>query len=355
MILRRRQSPAALAFVCALSFLACKERGPPVSAEAGVYRFGPPPPKTPQRIVSLAPNMTEILFAIGAGPRVVGVTRFCDFPEAAKAIPKVGGFLDISVEAVAAQRPDLVVGVPNATNRSAIESLAQLKIPVLLFEAHRLGEVYTLIGELGAAADRRAEATRLAMSMRMRVAETRANVQFARKVPVLFAYGRDPLIVAGPGSFAGELVDLAGGINVVKEEGPRYRTYNIERVLTLAPEVLIDSSMAPSGEKSNDAALYERWSRFPSLPAVKNKRLHWVDPQLFARPGPRLVEALEKLSAIFHPKVVAGAPRVVVPDGGVLARYDGGAPAGDGGLLKKPVQSPKKPASKESPPIAPSP
>ena len=338
-----------LALACGALLGACKDHpAPPASVEAGVFRFGPAAPKSPQRIVSLAPNMTEILFALGVGDRVVGVTRFCDYPAAAKALPKIGGFLDVSVEAVAAQRPDLVIGVPNATIKGAVESLGKLGIPVFLAEAHRLGEVYTLINEVGAVVDRVAAARLLTMSMRMRATELRGSVSGYKPVPTLFAYGRDPLIVAGPGSFAGELLDLAGGINVVKEDGPRYRSYSMERVLVLAPEVIIDSAMGAEDRASNEEALRARWGRFASLPAVKNGRLHWVDPQIFARPGPRLVDALAALAKLLHPKAMASAPRAVPPelraavlDAGLLDKLR--AALRDGGLRRGAPRGPGAP------------
>jgi iron complex transport system substrate-binding protein len=280
---------------------ACRKRTPPVSAQAGVYRFGPAAPASPARIVSLAPNMTEILFAVGAGDRVVGVTRFCDHPEGVRALPKVGGFLDVSVEAVAAQRPSLVVGVPNASNRAAVSRLGELGFSVLLAEAHTLADVVRLIEVVGGAVGRSNEARSLVASMRARVSRVTAAVQGARRPRVLFTYGRDPLVVAGPSTFAGELIALAGGENIVAEPEVRYRPYNIERVLRLAPEVLIDSSMGTAGAAANRTQLHGRWARFPSLPAVVTGRLHWVDPQIFARPGPRLAGALESLARLLHP------------------------------------------------------
>jgi iron complex transport system substrate-binding protein len=286
---------------CLLCLAACKERAGSQgaqSAEAGVWRFGPPAPAAPARIVSIAPSMTEVLFAVGAGPRVVGVTRFCDYPPEVQSLPRVGGFLDISLEAVVRLRPDLVVGVPNSSNRSVVERLGDLGIPVLLAEAHNLEDVYRLVREVGRAVGRRERAEEIVSSMRERVAAVERAVSGKPRPRVLFAYGRDPLIVAGPGSFADELLRLAGAVNLAAEARIRYPTYTIERVVKLAPEVIVDSFMAEG--RPTPEALLGRWGRFASLPAVQSGRIHWVDPQLFARPGPRLVLALEEIARLLH-------------------------------------------------------
>jgi iron complex transport system substrate-binding protein len=298
---RLSAGPHSQALAAALSLLACKERPDLRSAEAGVYRFGPPAPAAPVRIVSLAPSMTEVLFALGAGPRVAGVTRFCDYPPEAARLPKVGGFLDVSLEAVAALRPDLIVGVPNASNRNVIERLGELGFPVLLLEAHGLEDTYRLVREVGRSVGAEPAAQRLAASMRARVAAVEARVRGAARTQVLFAYGRDPLVVAGPGSFADELLRKAGADNVAREGTARYPTWSLEAVLVAAPDVIVDSFMG--GSAPPDAArLRARWGRFASLPAVRSGRLHWLDPQLFARPGPRLVDALEALARLLHPE-----------------------------------------------------
>jgi iron complex transport system substrate-binding protein len=296
----RHLSTLALAVLCVA---ACRERRPLENAAAGVYRYGPPPTPVPRRIVSLAPNMTEVLFALGAGPRTVGVTRFCDHPPEARALPRVGGFLDPSLEAVVALRPDLVLGVPNASNRTVLERLGELRIPVLLVEAHRLEDVYSLLLEVGRAVGALPAAKEVVARMRARVERVAKAVQGAPRTRVLCAYGRDPLIVAGPRSYTDELLALAGAENIAREGLTRYPTYSMERVLVLAPEVLIDASMegAPSAGRPSAQALRERWGRFASLPAVKKGRLHWIDPQLVARPGPRLVDALEEIARILHP------------------------------------------------------
>lgn len=281
--------------------LACKERPAPPSAQSGKYRFGPAPPPAPKRIVSLAPNLTEILYAVGAGPRVVGVTRFCDYPAEVKALPRVGGFLDVNVESVAALRPELVVGVPNASNRQAIERLGELGLPVALWEAHTLADVYSVIQEVGAIVGAGPKGRAVVDAMRERIAAVQRRVAGRPKAKVLFTYGRDPLIVAGPGTFAGELLALAGGVNVVREAHARYASYSIERVLTEGPEVIVDSSvMSETDPAAGVAGLRARWSRFPSLPAVRSGRMYWADPQLFARPGPRLADALEQLATLLH-------------------------------------------------------
>lgn len=283
----------------------CK-REQATSASAGVYRFGPQPKASPRRIVSLAPNMTEVLFALGVGKRVVGVTRFCDYPAAARGRPKIGGFLDPSLEAVIALRPDLAVGVPNSNNRRVVERLGSLRIPVLLVEAHSLADVYRLLRVVGAAVGRRAAARELETSMRTRATRVRTRVRGVPRTRVLFAYGREPLVVAGPGSFADELLRLAGAVNVVHQGTARYPTWPLERVLAAQPEVIVESTGMGSAAAPSPAVLRARWSRYRSLPAVRSGRIYWIDPQVVARPGPRLVAGLERLARLLYPKRFEG-------------------------------------------------
>jgi iron complex transport system substrate-binding protein len=158
-----------------------------------------------------------------------------------------------------------------------------------------------LIDELGRATGQTLAASRLVLKMRERAAEVLRRVRGVRRPRALLAYGRDPLVVAGPGSFGDELLTLAGALNLAAEARSRYPTYSLERVLSLEPEVIVESSEMARSRSPSTEELRARWERFQSLPAVRARRIYWIDPHLLARPGPRLVQALEELARLLHP------------------------------------------------------
>ncbi len=254
-----------------------------------------------ERLVSLAPNLTEIVFALGAGDRVVGVTRYDDYPSQVLSLPKVGGFLDPSLEAIVALSPDLVVCVPNSGNRKRMETLTRLKVPVLVLPAHRLADVYAAIETLGQVLGRVEQATALTSDLRTRVAAVVERAKRVHKPRVLMVYGHNPLVVAGPGSFADELLHLAGAENVLSGDGVRYPSLPLEMVIELAPEVIIDASSSATGASVGLAEVERFWSRLKVVPAVKAGRVHLFDSALWFRPGPRLIQGLEKLQTLLHP------------------------------------------------------
>lgn len=253
------------------------------------------------RVVSLAPNLTEILFALGAGDRVVGVTRYDDYPKAVESIPKVGGFLDPSLEAIMGLRPDLVVCVPNSGNRKRMETLIRLHVPVFVLPAHSLADVYAAIFELGRLLHREERARLLVDDMRTRINAVAVRSRLRKKPKVLMVYGHNPLVVAGPGSFADELMSLAGAENVLSGEGVRYPSLPLEMVIKLSPEVIIDASSSATGASVGLAQVERFWGRLKVVPAVKTGRVHLFDSALWFRPGPRLAEGLERLEALLHP------------------------------------------------------
>ena len=252
----------------------------------------------PKRIVSLAPSVTEVLFALGAGEHVVGVTRFCDYPPETARLPKIGGYVDPSVEAVSALRPDLVVTVQAPANRRPVEALRGLGRRVELVSDRTLADVRSALravgGWVGALEAARREVARLDAGLEA----VQAAVAGRPRPRTLLVYGHRPLVVAAPGSYAGELLALAGGDNVVPD-GDGYPLFSMERALTLAPEVVIDVAMAPAGASESDVR--ELWGRWPSLPAVAAGRIHALDQGPLMRPGPRAPAAARALANALHP------------------------------------------------------
>lgn len=250
-------------------------------------------PKAPERIVSLAPNLTEILFELGLGDRVVGVTRFCDYPPEAKGITKIGGYIDPDLEAIIAARPDLVIGMSGGASKKTAEMLDGASISYAMFKMATIDETVAGIDLVGETVGAKETAKKL--SEKTRGALTGAKVDGARP-KVLFVLGHKPIIVAGPGSFGHELIGLAGGVNAVADVKNPYPQLDREKIIALAPEIIIDANMGQS-----DAQRDAFWASFPSLPAVTAKRVATFDDPALLRPGPRLPNALETFRKVVAP------------------------------------------------------
>ena len=259
------------------------------------------PAGVPKRVVSLAPNLTEILFAIGAGERVVGVTTYDDYPEEVKKLTRVGGFIDPSVEAVLGLKPDLVVCVPNPGGRNRMDALSRIGIPILVLPSYRLGDIFTVITTLGELFGKKETAGKLVTGMKSRIERVSKLVEGARRPKVLLVYGHRPIMAAGKGSFGDTMLKLAGGENLLKDSKVRYPNVPMEEIIRLMPEVIIDASSSGTGAEMTRAEVEKVWSRWKILPAVKNRRIHIFDSALWFRPGPRVADGLERLFSILHP------------------------------------------------------
>lgn len=248
----------------------------------------------PARIVSLSPSTTEVLFALGLGERVVGVSRFCDYPEEAKSRAKVGGLVDLNFEAVLALRPDLVVGAENATQSPVQKQLEALGVQTSFPRNESLAEVFSSIRAIGAAAGVAQGADALASSVEAQVLAIKAQHEGKPRPRVLFLVGYRPLVVVGPGTFLDTIITYAGGQNAVTR-GPAYPTIDLEGLLALQPEVIIDGSLEEGGD------LQGRWGSFSQLPAVRDGRVFAAPSQALLRPGPRIAEGLSALASLLHP------------------------------------------------------
>ncbi len=259
------------------------------------------PKGPPKRIVTVAPSLTEIVFAIGEGARVVGVTQFDDYPPEALSLPRIGGFLDPSVERILELRADLVIAAPNAANRVPLDRLVKLGVPVLVVPGNGFADLFAGLDAIGAAigpeAHARAQqvATTLQSELRALVAVPRPR----RKVALI--YDRNPLILGGPGSFADTLITLLGAENVVKVKA-EYPTYAREQLLLDGPQVIIDASLTHWTKTSTDGraltpiASDPFWAGWRALPAVRDGRVFGVTGTELLRPGPRLVRGMRALA-----------------------------------------------------------
>lgn len=254
--------------------------------------------KVPTRIVSLAPSITETLFAVGLDEHIVGVTEFCDFPAEAKAKPKVG-YSHPNIEAIVALRPDLVLAPRAFLRADLLSKLEQLKIPTFVVEPDTFDAIPSRIQMIGRMLNRSAAADAVAMDMRQRIAEIQKRTESRPRPRVLYVLNSQPLITAGPGSFINQVIGLAGGTNVAAQAAVAYPRLNMEAVLAEDPDVIVFPVGKAEGIPPAEQDLWRRWT---SLSAVKQGRLHQIPADLLNRPGPRIVDGLEQLAKILHPE-----------------------------------------------------
>lgn len=247
----------------------------------------------PQRIVSLKPNITEILFAIGAGDQVVGVTTWCDRPARAKDLPKVADYIEPNIEKIIALKPDLIIASEENSVRRPIDKLASLGIAVALLPFKNVDDITSSIKILGQKTGHIAEAARLtdSISEEIKAIKTRG----ATRARALVVVGRKPLIVAAPSTFLGELLDIAGGRNIIQSTMP-YPHINIETVIAKNPDVIIDLSMG--SENKDTVEVLDFWRDLP-IEAVKNRRVYALNISDF-RAGPEIGKQLKKLNELLN-------------------------------------------------------
>jgi iron complex transport system substrate-binding protein len=248
-----------------------------------------------------------MLYAIGSGDVVVGVTPYCDYPPEARAKPKVG-YTHPNLESIVALQPDLVLAPSEFLRADMLHKLEQLKIPAFLLEAKTIEDVLSQIQTLGRMLGRSASADAVAAQMRERLTEIKTRAVILPHPRVLYVLNSDPLITVGPGSFIHQLIELAGGTNVASRANTAYPRLNMEEVIKADPELLVFPIGELEGVPDSEQQLWQRWT---TLSAVRHSRFYRIDSNLLNRPGPRIVQGLEALARIIHPEAFhagVGAP-----------------------------------------------
>jgi iron complex transport system substrate-binding protein len=248
-----------------------------------------------ETIVSIAPSNTEILFALGLGDRVVGVTEACDYPKEAKSKPKVGQ-VEMNIEKIMEISPDLVVAV-GSMQLPVIETLSNLGIPVLALDPKTLRDVLDSIVLVGKATGTEDAAELLVQSLSNEIQGVRSKAALAvtkqARPRVFVEIWDDPLMTAGPGTFIDELIKVAGGENIAVDAGLEWPEFSVEVVIERDPDVIITV-----WTDKDDVLGRSAWK---GISACKTRRIHRVNPDILTRPGPRLVQGLEVLLDIMHP------------------------------------------------------
>ncbi len=261
----------------------------------------------PERIVSTAPSITELLYALGLGNRVVGVTRFCRYPPEAQSKPKIGDYTAPNLEAIAALRPDLVIIQTNPIHLA--DRLGALKLPALEVNQDSIAAIYKSIHDVGRATATEHAANQLSDSILNGLSAIRNRVANRPRVRMMFVIGRSPnrldgLVVAGRASYLNEVIEIAGGENVFRDALAGYPEVSLEEVMARNPDVIVDM-----GDMSDTVAVTEEhkrsvvalWNRIPTLAAVKQHRVFAVASDMFVIPGPRLIDAAKAFAEMLHP------------------------------------------------------
>lgn len=256
-------------------------------------------PHNPERIVSLAPSITEIIYALGQGPRLKGATIYSDYPAPASRLPRIGSYVHPDLERIVALEPDLCIATKDGNPREVIDRLEHLNIPVFAVSTFDISSVMASIELLGGLLHAQREAEKLTghMSSRIKRVRTRA-ADIPQRPRVFFQIGASPIVSVGTYTCIHRMIETAGGENIAKGQTP-YPRFSREQVLAHAPEVIIITSMggSPAAVKAR-----QMWLQWKDIPAARSRRVHVVDSDVFDRPGPRMVKGLELLAQMLHPE-----------------------------------------------------
>ncbi len=256
----------------------------------------------PTRIISLSPAITEILFAVGAGPAVIGNTKYCDYPADAVKVTKIGGYSadSISVETIISLEPELVLAEGDR-HEAVISALEQANIPVLAIETNSLNDIYANIELAGKITDHEYEAAAVVKEMMVRVdriEEKIAAIPEEDRLTVFWEVWDEPLLTAGPNTFIGKIIQAAGGVNIFSELTEDWPAVSAEEVVQRNPAVILGPDTHGDTLIAEQLVARSGWEQ---VDAVKTNRIFLIDGDASSRPGPRIVDALESIARSLYP------------------------------------------------------
>ena len=254
----------------------------------------------PQRVVSLAPGITETLYALGLDDKIAGVTTFCDWPSAARAKTRIGGFTNPSIEKIISLKPDLILATADGNRKDTVDQLERLGLPVYVTNPSDTNGVLRSILHIGEITNRETEAGKLVEKLQKRLNSISAQTRHKIKPRVFFQLGLEPVITAGRGTLINEVIERSGGVNVAGHDIANYPSYSAEGIWGASPEIII---FAPMVNDKNFAAVKRYWRKFAEIPAVKNNNIYPIDADLINRASPRIIDAIEIMALIFHPEI----------------------------------------------------
>jgi iron complex transport system substrate-binding protein len=264
----------------------------------------------PRRIVSTAPSITETVFALGAGDRLVGVTNYCHYPPAALKITKIGTYLEPHTEIILALKPDLVISEDSPIHSKDLFSTLGLKVAKVRFES--VADIYASIRTIASALGTQARGEALVSSIERNLAEVRKSVAGRPPASVMFLVGRTPdvlegMVATGNAPYMNEVMQIAGGRNVFRDAPMRYFRVSGEQIIARNPEVILDMGDMADTAGVTDAHkqdVVRLWNQMPALQAVGRHRVYAVASDIYVVPGPRVVECARAFARLFHPEVV---------------------------------------------------
>lgn len=255
--------------------------------------------KEPQRIVALAPSTVEVLYKLGLQDRIVGATEYCDYPEEAKSLPKVGDFNGVNIEKIIEAKPDIVLAGAGMT-KEQFQQLTDLKIKVIVTEARTIAQIPDTFMMIGQAVGQADKAKALADEVTKGIDEIKDKVKDAPKVRTYYvlSFGKDGNWTAGKGTFISDLISLAGGESLA-DDVDSWKDYSIEKIVEKSPDMILISAMVANGNKD----ILKNENGYKDTPAVKNGNVAILDDNLTQRPGPRIVEGLRMITKALHPEL----------------------------------------------------
>jgi iron complex transport system substrate-binding protein len=251
-----------------------------------------------RRIISLAPSVTEILFAIGAGPEVVGVSMYCDYPPAVTKLPKVGTFLTPNIEAIAALRPSMVIGPGTTSDMREMRALREMGITVIAISGEdSIAQIEATIEQVGQRVGRAESAKRLIDQINAHIDSIEERLKGSRKPIVLMVVGHQPMVAVGRGTFLGELLNLAHSENIAEASSQPWPRLSLEYIIATRPDVILDGRMGSDPDTPSSF-----WGKYQSIPAVRDHRVYGYPEDPTLHPGPRVAKTLELLARLIHPE-----------------------------------------------------
>jgi iron complex transport system substrate-binding protein len=264
-------------------------------------------PEKIDRIVSLAPNLTEIVYAIGAGDQLVGDTEYCDYPAAAKSVAKVGDTMHPSVERIIALKPQIVLVSTASQLETFTKQLDEQHIAVYVTNPQSLDDVFRSIQELGELFGHHDAATSLVSALRTRAAAVEVAIKTVKPIRVFYQVSGEPLYTIGRDAYLTDLIRRAGGVSATAETPGAFPRFSDEAALATKPDAIILPTGGSMGTANSAVA-----ASLKNSPAVLNNRVYRINDDHLSRPGPRLVDGLEEMARALHPEVASqfGVPQV---------------------------------------------
>jgi len=260
-----------------------------------------PLPVRVDRVVSMAPSLTEILFALGLDEEIVGVTLDSDYPPAAAEKPKVGTFWQPNIEAVVAAKPNLVMTLGFGRQKNLAKRLKRIGYNSLAVNIEKVSDLFTVIDEIGTAAGKQNQADKLASDIKDKLNTLSSLVGDLPKIRVLWVVQREPLRVAGRNTFVNEMIELAGGENAIGQTVHEYPPIGAEQVIACGADVIIEPAMGRENLDAQRDAAVRHWAWFRNLPAVTNGKIYVIRDDTVSRLGPRLYEGTETIAKCLRP------------------------------------------------------